>query len=242
MGANPPKNPGLPKLPHSGAQGWWNCHAPRLFVHPRRLLDSGSEGRQGYSARVKSTVAISVPHRQLLQMALGSQPSFAQGPASRGWGGRKWAGTGPLGGEALERGRGRTGTNPCSGLCPQPLLFTFATEHGWTQPALHWPWGLGAAPSLPQFPHCRTRLAVRSWLSGRGINGINSCGSHAVDEAHGGGGTCTRWGACGIPESHGCTHALSRALLSPGAITGPHLSTRWATGSKLPRDCSRGYG
>lgn len=48
----------------------------------------------------------------------------------------------------------------------------------------------------------------------------------------------------GGPESHGCTHALPRALalLSPGAITGPHPSTRWAMGSKLPRVCSRGYG
>lgn len=226
-----------------GARGSWHRHAPRLFVHPCRLLDGGSGGRQGYSARVKSTVPISVP---LPAPANGTGVTARPclGTCTRGLGGSEnGLGQVPREGKLWSvAGEGQARTllwtlPPTSALhlCNWPM------EHGWMQPALHWPRGLGAAPSLPQFPHCRTRLAARSWLAGRGVNGINSCGSHTVDEARGG-GTRTRQEAGGIPERHGCTHALPRALLSPGAIAGPHPSTRPAMGTKLPGVCSRGYG
>lgn len=216
-GANPPKNPGLPKLPHDGGPG---LVAPShvTSVCPRHSLDS---------ARVKSTVPISVP-----------PPAPANGTGVTAWpcpgtciwnlagGSENGLGRDPLGGEALERGRGGTGTYPCSGLCPQPLLFTFATG----------PWST-AGCSLPctghggweQPPPCLSfPTAGQGWQQGAGcqegeLMELTHVG-HTVYEIDGGGGTCTRWGACDIPETHGCSSALGPSL---GPIQEP--GWQWAT-------------
>lgn len=147
-----PKTLGCPMM---GARGSWHRHAPRLFVHPCRSLDGGSGGRQGYSARVKSTVPISVP---LPAPANGTGVTARPhlGTCTRGLGGsenglgqvRKRAGTGPPGGEALERGRGGTGTYPAldsaPNLCSSPLQLAHGARLDAACPALAT--GAGSSP------------------------------------------------------------------------------------------------
>lgn len=107
------------------------------------------------------------------------------------------------------------------------------------QPALHWPRGLGAAPSLPQFPHCRTRLAARSWLAGRGVNGINSCGSHTVDEGRGGAHAPGGRPVASLSATAAPTHSpgLSSA---PGPSLGPIPAPGWQWAANYPESAPEG--
>lgn len=131
------------------AQGSWHRHASRLFVCPRRSLDSGSGGRQGYSARVKSTVPISVPPPApangtgvtawacpgtcIWNLAGGSENGLGQVP----WEGKLWSVAG--------EGQARTPSlDSAPSLCSSPLQLVHGARLDAACPALAM--GAGSSP------------------------------------------------------------------------------------------------